>query len=250
MQMHFFVGLGLAITFLFFASANVVGDEIAGATYDADSYIFIGTKNDSQPGISLFTDNSRGSSNATAFGHFNFGVIKFDDLAGVQTLANGGGQKFLTLTTFSSGSAVFGVSRAGEDILGDYPSGAFGGMTGSANERLAWYQDHIKGNDASYGGYAGGAEHIGVFEFSGAETLSLDVTATVDSWIDGTTNNYGFGLWAVSTSAGQGADYDLASIENTVHSNPILSSSAVPEPSSLGLLGLFGGLAFLRRRRS
>jgi hypothetical protein len=142
-----------------------------------------------------------------------------------------------------AGSGTFALSVAGADIQNGYPttSGSFNGPAGTADQRLEWYFDNIKGDDASYGGYAGGADHIGVLEVAGGPTTySLDVTAVVDAWLDGTVPNYGFGVWAASTSAAQGADLDFASMENPItgggYFGPRLTSIAVPEPASVALV--------------
>jgi PEP-CTERM motif len=228
---------------------------LANATFDTDSYVFIGTNNEFQNGISTFTDNSGGVLDSLNNSHFNFGVIKFDDLSGIETVANGGPSKYLALETMQSGSGTFAFSVAGADIQNGYPttSGSFNGPTGTADERLQWYFDNIKGDDATFGGYAGGADHIGVLEVAGGPTTySLDVTAVVDAWLDGTVPNYGFGVWAVSTSAAQGADLDFASMENPItgggYFGPRLTSIAVPEPASCAMLLV--GIAGLAVRRS
>jgi hypothetical protein len=144
---------------------------------------------------------------------------------------------------------------AGADVQNGYPttSGSFNGPAGDGTARLQWYFDNIKGDDASYGGYAGGADHIGVLNVAGApKTYSLDVTAVVDAWIDGTAPNYGFGVWAASTTAAQGADLDFASMENPLtgggYFGPRLTSVAIPEPASIGL-ALVGLAAWSMVRR-
>jgi hypothetical protein len=232
-----------ASLFLAAMSQSASAAILANATFDTDSYIFIGTNNEFQTGISLFTDYSGGVLDSLANSHFNFGVVKFDNLAGLQTVANGGPSKFLTLETMQSGSGVFGVSVAGADIHNGYPttSGSFNGPNGTADARLQWYFDNIKGDNASYGGYAGGADHLGVLNVAGMPaTYSLDVTAVVDAWLDGSVPNYGFGLWAASTTGAQGADLDFASLENPLtgggYFGPRLTSNAIPEPASVGLM--------------
>ncbi len=222
---------------------------ITTATFDSDSYIFIGTNNSTSTGVSVFQDNSGGQSDAGTFGHFNFAVIEFDNLTGLNTLANGGPQKFLTLTTLGQGAATFGVSVAGADFQTDYLSHPFG--PAGANARLQWYHNNIKGDDANFGGYTGGAQHLGIIHAINEGTFSLDVTDAVDAWLEGTTPNFGFGIWGVSTSGSQGNDYDFASIENTGFAGAqLFETAAIPEPSSFGIAALaIGGVAFIRRRK-
>jgi hypothetical protein len=242
---HCFAVAGLMLAAI---SQSASAATLASATFDTDSYIFIGTNNSAQLGISSFTDYSGGVLDALANGHFNFGVIKFDNLAGIQTVANGGPSKFLTLETMQSGTGVFGVSVAGADFQTSYLP------AGSGNPKLQWYFDNIKGDDAAYGGYAGGADHVGVLNVAGSPSVySLDVTAVVDAWIDGSVPNYGFGLWAESTSAAQGSDLDFASMENPIvgggYFGPRLTSVAIPEPATIGLVlvGLVGALVVRKR---
>lgn len=252
---NYFVALAAGLL-LAAINSSTLAATLATATFDTDSYIFVGTNNEFQPGISAFTDYTGGVLDAFSNTHFNFGVIKFDNLAGLQTVANGGPSKYLTLETMQAGCGLYAFSVAGTDIHNGYPttSGSFNGPAGDGGARLQWYFDNIKGDDATYGGYAGGADHIGVLSVSGAPSVySLDVTAVVDAWIDGTVPNYGFGVWAVSTTSTQGSDLDFASMENPLtggsYFGPRLTSIAVPEPATVGLvlLGLAGG-AFVRRR--
>jgi hypothetical protein len=211
---------------------------LAAATFDTDTYMFVGTNNEFETGISTFTDYSGGVPSGLANSHFNFGVIKFDDLTGINTVADGGPNKYLTLETPQFGAATIGVSVAGDDVQNGYPStsGSFNGPGGTADDRLQWYFDNIKGDDASFGGYAGGAQHIGVLDVYAKSTYSLDVTSVVDAWIEGSTPNYGFGLWAVASSGGDGNPVDFASMENpilgTAYHGPLLTSDAAPAPST------------------
>jgi hypothetical protein len=224
---------------------------LAGVTFDTDSYIFIGANNEFDPGVSLSSDYSLGVLDS-ANTHIIFGLMKFGDLTGLATVANGGPSKFLTVKTLHPGAAQYAVSVAGADIINGYPStsGSFNGPAGTDTARLQWYFDNIKGDDASYGGYAGGAQHVGVFNFAGGpNTYSLDVTAAVDAWIDGTVPNNGFGLWAVTSPGGLGTPFDLASRENTSVVGSRLTDVSVPEPASMALVlvGLAGSLCVRRR---
>lgn len=235
-------------------SAACHGETLASATYDTDSYTFIGTNNEFESGISTFTDYSGGVLDINN-SHFNFAVIKFDDLTGIDTVADGGPNKYLTLEAPQTGAATIAFSVAGADIQNGYPStsGSFNGPGGTATDRLQWYFDNVKGDDASYGGYAGGAQHIGVLDIIAEATYSLDVTSVVDAWIDGSVPNHGFGVWAVSSTGGEGNPVDFASLENLVvggsYNGPLLTSKPVPEPATwaLALVGL-AAYALMRSR--
>ena len=89
---------------------------------------------------------------------------------------------------------------------------------------------------------------MGVLEVSAMGDYYLDVTATVDSWIDGSAVKNGFGLWGADVVSSQGNTFDFVSSDNTSGGGPELVS-VVPEPSSLFLvfvaLGLIG---WLRKR--
>jgi hypothetical protein len=198
------------------------GDTIVHATYDVDSYMFLGYNTVAERGLSL-TEDFSGGVIANNNSHFIFSLIKFDDLTGLKTKAAGGGDKFLRLATDTfPGPATVGVSIALADIEADdqtgYPSPMFEnsqiflGKTGS--DRLRWYKSNIKGDDPAYGGYAGGAPHLGVINFSAAGTYQIDVTEAVDSWVSGARPNFGFGLWGVSVVVEDRDAFDLVSLEN------------------------------------
>ena len=231
---------------------NLDAGTLATATYDADSYLAFGTNNEFDPGITIGTDYSGGAPNG-ALVHFNFAVINFDDLTGITTKADGGGDKFLKLSTLNvPGASTIGVSAAQAPFASaadGYPSPAVpGNPVGDETSRLTWYQSNIKGDDATLGGYAGGAKHLGVLEVSSMGDYFLDVTSTVDSWIDGTATNHGFGLWGVSVAGGQGNGFDFVSSDNATGGGPQLLS-VVPEPSSVVLAFLALGFIGLLRRR-
>lgn len=233
------------------SQGSVAANTIATATFDTDSYVWFGSNNDTAAGITTGTDFSGGVvSEANA--HFNFGVVQFEDLSGLQTVANGGGSKFLTMDWMQIGAAQVGVSVAGDDYLTTYPPGVdFGNNAPFAEARLTWYHDNIKGDDASFGGYAGGAQHVGAFDLLGQGAYSIDVTAIVDAWIDNPSSNHGFGLWAVSSAGAQGSSLDFASLESSApFAGPRLTSIAIPEPTTAGLLAIgVVGLSAARRKR-
>lgn len=221
--------------------------QLAAPTYDTDSYVFVGTNSFADSGVTITTDISGGLINPGTV-HLTFGVMKFDDLAGLTTKADGGPDKFLRLNVAAfPGPSTIGVSAAADDIESTYPSFMFpGNPPGDESARLQWYMDNIKGDDASFGGYAGGARHLGVLEVDAAEAYFLDVTETVDAWIDGSAPNHGFGLWGVEVAGGQGDTFDLASIESSAFVSAGLVD-AVPEPASI-LLVLSALLALAWRR--
>ncbi len=228
---------------------------LADATFDTDSYAFVGTNNQFDAGVSIGTDYSAGVVH-TDNAHINFGLIRFDGLSGVDTVANGGPDKYLVLEVHNfPGAATVAFSVAAEDIdsnTNEYPSFFFpGNPAGGDVDRLQWYMDNIKGDDARFGGYAGGAAHIGVLEVNGASKFSIDVTSVVDAWIDGSTPNYGFGVWGVAVGGGLGDTFDFASSDNPLGNGPYLSSVPVPEPGSIAmaiLLSFSGLAAFLRKQ--
>ena len=122
------------------------------------------------------------------------------------------------------------------------------GATGATRQQ--WYADNIKGNDASYGGYAGGATHIGVMDVTNnVHAFSLDVTAVVDAWIDGSVQNFGFGVWGVDAPGAIGGTFDFASMNNPLGNGPILSSVSIPEPTSLAFVAVTLCGLVLRRKQ-
>ena len=225
---------------------------LATASYDNDSYVYFGSSNATAGGITTTADVSGGNiyDGADFLGHHTFAVVKFD-VSGLDTLANGGPQKFLTLDWLQAGAAEVAVSVAQADIETSYTFGPFFPQDGNEEARLQWYFDNIKGNDASYGGYAGGAPHVGVVALGGAGSYSLDVTAVVDAWIDGAAPNYGFGVWAVSSAGGMGAPQDFASSEYAgpgAFQGPRLNSQPVPEPATWTMAVVACGALAWRRR--
>ncbi len=206
-------------------------ETLKAATYDVDSYMFMGFNTSDERGLTLTKDLSAGVV-AADNAHFIFAVIKFDDIEGLSTKAAGGGDKFLRLSTDTfPGPATVAASIARADIEADdasgYPSPLFSmNPFGTNLDRLRWYMQNIKGDDPAFGGYAGGATHVGILEVDAPGTYQIDVTSAVDSWIDGSRPNFGFGLWGVAVSGGQGNTFDLASLENPSGGGPVLAISA------------------------
>jgi hypothetical protein len=203
---------------------------LATATYDNDSYMFVGLNTETEPAITLTEDYSLGQL-AQNNAHFIFGVVKFGNLSGLTTKATGGGDKYLALTTSRfPGPASLGITIAQADIEANdatgYPSPLFlGNRFGLNTDRLSWYMANIKGDNAAYGGYAGGAPHLGVMQFSQPGTQYLNVTTAVDAWIDGTRPNHGFGIWGITVSGGQDNTFDLFSMNDPSNNGPSLVSS-------------------------
>ncbi len=207
--------------------------------FDSDSYLFMGTDKKDEEHITV-------GEKYVFWGipHYNIGYIKFD-VSGLAIDEN----KTLTLTPYefvtgasvdSPGSST-GSTRVKLVALGaswdDYLTSP------SYSARSDWADTHV--NDVT---------EIGVFEFSSDDPgktehdpVTIDVTATVNGWINGDKPNYGFALVCESqprieifSSEGGGAE-----------KGPLLKSftpDPVPEPSSVALLGA-GGLALLLRRR-
>jgi hypothetical protein len=209
-----------------FCGANANADKIVPATYDVDSYMFVGLNSNAEWGLSVSTDYSLGEvgqNNA----HFIFANIQFGDLSSLKTKAAGGGDKFLELATYNfPGPSTIAVSIAKADIEADngtgYPSPLFignGFLTGTNTDRLRWYMANIKGDNAAYGGYAGGAPHVGVLQINAAGTHRLDVTTAVDSWISGERPNFGFGIWSAADAGEQGNTFDFVSLDNVARPN-------------------------------
>src|SRR5688572_1463053 len=102
---------------------------LATATYDNDSYMFVGLNTETEPAITLTEDYSLGQV-AQNNAHFIFGVVKFGNLSGLSTKASGGGDKYLALTTKTfPGPASLGITIAKADIEANdatgYPSPLF-----------------------------------------------------------------------------------------------------------------------------
>ena len=77
-------------------------------------------------------------------------------------------------------------------------------------------------------------------------TVSIDVTAIVQAWVNGAAN-YGFGIVNSSNNGFQFASSEVSSGQGSFHA-PIIEvnyASAVPEPATAAILGL--GLIFLKK---
>lgn len=206
---------------------------LASPDIDSDSYLFIGTNNQFDPQISL------GESNPA--GHFNWGYIHFDTTTLVTS-----GEKHLTLsaieyatlsggetgppttTILSSGSATVQLVALGA-TYDDYLA---------SGDKKTWYDENVQN---------AGVSILGTFNFIDESTLSIDVTDTVNKWINGSSDNDGFAIFSTS------GNVELGSVTYTDPAlRPSLSDTAitaVPEPSAaiLSALGLFAFTIYRRR---
>jgi hypothetical protein len=226
---------GLASAGVSFAASATT---LATVDNDTDSYVFVGTNSSFSPEVSV---GAYIPGAPTAGSHFNFGVLEFD----VSGLATTGG-KYLTLenelfvenvftpgnpiptpTASLTGSGTLRVVSLGDD----YDTYPFLGNPTATGDRRVWVDDNLYSQPV-----VGSAvvDELGIF--------SIDVTDAVNSWIADPSSNFGFGL--IVEPGGSGLE--LGAIEG---GNPaLLTSVAVPEPTSMALLSL-GGLLLVRRRR-
>ena len=199
------------------------GETLAEAIYDADSYIFMGTNREFDPEISI-NAHWEPTDAFPQFGHFNFGFIRFD-LAGVPRE----GRKFLSVDlrgfilipedeplappvrTTTGASIVHVVAPP----RGDYfsPSVAKGD----------WYRLFVHEQPI-----------VGTFNFAAAEgeglgRYTIDVTETVDAWLDGTAENHGFALWAETGGV------ELGSTEGAIATGQPIAPRLTDAPSETGL---------------
>lgn len=220
----------LSIVALGFVAASSQAAVLANPTFDTDSYIFTGSNQQFDPQITI----GQSLQGTPGHPHFNFGVIEFD----VSSL-NTAGDKFLRLSALDyvvgqpgsqthspTGNATVQLVALDETFAQYLASGNF----------QAWYDTHVQNP---------GVTPVGTFNFTDLSTEYVDVTATVNGWINDSTTNKGFALFQ---TAGSG-NVELASMTYPTDENlrPALVD-VVPEPSSSAMLAL-GSLALLARRK-
>ncbi len=202
---------------------------LASASFDTDSYIAFKTNNEFGPKTTLGVSQQ----GTPGHPHFNYGVIEFN----VGSLSSAG-NKYLQLssieyvtgqpgsqTTLTSGSATVQLVALGES-WSDYQASPDG---------AAWYDANVQNP---------GVTVLGTFTFNDQGSRLVDVTTTVNGWINDGSTNKGFALFE---TAGTG-NVEIGSMTNTnVALRPALVN-AVPEPSSSLLISL-GSLFLLLRRR-
>ncbi len=212
------------------ASSQAQAAVLATPTFDTDSYIFVGnlSNNQSDPQITIGQ-----SQQAAGQYHFNFAVIEFD----VSSL-NTAGDKFLrlsaldyvtgqppALTHSSTGSATVQLVELDETFAQYLASG----------DPTGWYDTHVQNPSVT---------PVGTFSFTDLSTEYVDVTDTVNGWINDSTTNKGFALFANGGTGG----IELGSMTYGTESLRPALVDAVPEPSSSAMLAL-GSLALLARRK-
>ncbi|MFC5050086.1 hypothetical protein ACFPK9_05640 [Rubritalea spongiae] len=193
MKSKFYVVVAVSAIGVFYANASSVVTPV----FDADSYLYIGTNNAYGPQISL-GESQRGVGTY----HFNFGVIEFDvsslssegskylELSAVEYILLSGGTTGAPIQTSSSTGAASVNLVALDSSYSDYQvSGDYGG----------WYDTYVEN----------GSSPLGTYNFTDLMTVRLDITSTVNGWIDGTLPNNGFALYSTS------GNVELASSENT-----------------------------------
>tara|TARA_B110000908_G_C10267017_1_gene465212 strand:+ start:7403 stop:8116 length:714 start_codon:yes stop_codon:yes gene_type:complete len=205
---------------------------LATADFDADSYIEFGTNNAFDPLLTI------GESQRPGSGHFNWGVVTFDTTSMSTT-----GSKFLslsaveykTLTPNPTGPPTTVTSPTGTATINIVALGDSYTNYLASPDKLAWYDANVQSGSVSI---------LATLNFTNESAHYLDVTSSVNDWINTPANNNGFAIFSTS------GNVELASVTNTNTALlPALTDTApVPEPSSTALLGL-GGLALIMRRR-
>jgi len=202
------------------AGSPLWGATLATATYDADSYIFVGTNKEFDLEISINAHREPDEA-FPVFGHFNFGFIRFD-LTGVPRE----GRKYLSVELLNfivipedQPLAPPARTDTGEAVVhvvapprGDYfsPSVAKGD----------WYRLFVFEQPK-----------VGTFNFAATEGVgtgryTIDVTDIVNAWLDGTAENHGFALWAetggVELGSTEGAAFAGTAIAPELTSEPVV----------------------------
>lgn len=154
----------------------------------------------------------------------------------------------LMLTPWVEGSSV-GTPEEGASCGEARRYRADGDYAG--NPQDAWGTDGLPRPGADPMGPQAGVDYVDTF--GPASTIPVDpgwmqfdVTAELQSWYDGSADNWG--LYVMCARSGAGAIYRSSEYTDDVTERPKLTIQYIPEPATMALLGL-GGLLLRRKRR-
>lgn len=213
-------------------STSVHAAVLANPDFDADSYIEFGTNNAFDPVLTI------GASQRPGSGHFNFGVVTFDTSS-----MSAAGDKFLSLSAVeyistspnpSGGRPITTTSTTGAAVVHVVALGDNYNNYLSAADKVAWYDANVQN---------AGVTVLGTMNFINESTGNIDVTSAVNGWISNAASNNGFAIFSTS------GNVELASVTNTNAALRPALLDAVPEPSSILLLGLASCLSLTLRKR-
>lgn len=162
-------------------ASQAAGQVSVSNTFDADSYVFIGTSNAFSSELTVGVDLSD-----TGVYHFNFGVIEFDDLSAFTTA----GEKYLR---------VEAEAYAITEVIDDFPVTVLS-PNGSAVAKLMVleqpYSDYLISTDkaAWYDTNIATLPAVATASIDGLGEFDFDVTDAVNDWLNGATPNYGFAM--------------------------------------------------------
>lgn len=194
--------------------------ELRQETPNANEDLGTGSSN---PEFTLDGDDPNGS------GYDTNVVIRFDDIFNFVPAG----------ATIVSASLFIDIDNNGDDMELYQLNGGFNWD----ETTTTWNNFGSSAND----GVLVGTETVGspIIVDGDGNKVFIDVTATVQAWFAGATNNG----WAFLPTGSDGVDFD-ASENSDLFDRPALYIEYIPEPSALALLGLGGlALALVRRRR-
>jgi phosphatidylinositol-3-phosphatase len=161
-------------------------------------------------------------------------LMKFDNLVG-----NGAGQVPAGAVLLSAKLLLKGSNSTVDDVR-------------VYRMRQAWNDQTATWDSFTGGITANGSEAELVYDFlaespQADNTIAFDVTDTLQSWVNGTSTNFGWVLLPTGTDG-----YQFTSAEGTLADRPILEITLVPEPATAAGLGgtLLTGMSLRRPRRS